>query len=737
MNIRRLLLLLPLFATPALAQEQRIDATFLYSTDDAPHFGEYSGLQDDGARVVGALDLSGGLDWVSGDNGYWTLRGTNLGLDSYDAELTIGEQGRYDVTLRLDGIQQYKRDDGRTPYIGGGDVLALPSSWTSGPSTADMDLSRSNTRGFDQELQRDIIEFKGSYLFGDRWEASIGFEHEEKDGKRVQAGAIYFDASTSFAALLPAPVDYVTNDFTSSIQYTGDRLVSSLSFLFSDFDNDNQRLTWDNAFSGIGDSTVEYSVGQGSLGEAPDHSRYQFRLAGSYLPPMELLQGLNLQWDAAWDKVEQDDRFEPYTVNPDLLVTTPLPRTDLDAEVETTALDLRANYRPRWRPLRKLTLRGSYHYDDRDYDRPRDAYQYVRGDGADQPATIQSIFANSYDNQREGFDLAGDYRLPWWRSKLTLEYDYQQVERSNSSVGETETDTYRAVLRASPLMHVTSRLSWSFADRKVDDYQFDESFFVQRTTEFINQTPDNQRFDNHPALSQYQLANSETDAVKFDVGYSGLENWYFSADVQWRDINYDKSIFGLIEAESWFYGLDTQYSPQDDLSVFGYLSYTRFEPQSAGRSFSGGAEKVANDTIPPLAQGSDPSRDWSVNAEDEVWTLGGGVTWRYSETLDFEAQYVYVDTQSSNDFASGGAADLDTTPLPDIETTLHSFTLSADYQWRDDMTVVVSYQYYNYEEDDWALDGTSPDTLDNVLLLGEQPDDEDVSLIGVSFRYDF
>ena len=104
----------------------------------------------------------------------------------------------------------------------------------------------------------------------------------------------------------------------------------------------------------IVDMQVEYPNGQGSLGTAPDHDRYQLRSSGSWLPGAALLQGLNLQWDGAWDKVEQDDSFEPYTVNPDLLVPVPVPQTDLDAELETTSVDLRANYRPRWQSLRKL-----------------------------------------------------------------------------------------------------------------------------------------------------------------------------------------------------------------------------------------------------------------------------------------------------------------------------------------------------------------------------------------------
>ena len=45
------------------------------------------------------------------------------------------------------------------------------------------------------------------------------------------------------------------------------------------------------------------------------------------------------------------------------------------------------------------------------------------------------------------------------------------------------------------------------------------------------------------------------------------------------------------------------------------------------------------DELEKIAQGSDPSRDWAVNTEDEVWTLGGGVTWKYSEKLQYRSTH--------------------------------------------------------------------------------------------------
>ena len=716
----------------ALARDQIVDISAIHTSKDAAHFGEYSDLDEDGVRLVGAVDLAGSPSWSSGDSSYWTVRARDLGLDTYQAVFSLGTQGRYDLTLTFDGLRQFKRDDGRTPYFGD-ETLVLPDSWVAGPTTGDLTQLGAIAREFDQDRERDLVRLDGSYHFTERWSVAASFQHEEVEGTQVEGGAIYADLDTAFAALLPSPIDFETQDINASVAYAGERFNSVLSYLHTDFDN--ELLTWQNAYSSVGGAAVDYPNGLGGLSLAPDWERNQVRTTGSYLP--SFLEGLSLQWDAAWDAVEQDQAFSPYTVNPALAVAQPLPATDLDGEVETISVDVRATYRPRWKALRKLTLRGGYHYDDRDYDRTRNAYRYVRGDSADQPDTALAIFANAHDNQREGLELAGDYRLPWWRAKLTFRYDYVETERRNAAVEETESDIYTTALRLTPLTGVSVRAEYSFEDRKADTYFFDQSFFARRTTEFINAIPDDQRFDNHPLLSQYHLANAEVDAAKLDISYSGLEQWYFGANFTYEDVGYDKSVFGLTDAENWFWNADLMWLPGKALSISGYLSFGENQTALGGRSFAGGAEKVANRTFAPVPQGSDPRRDWFVDTQDEVWTAGVSADWAFSERLGFEFRYVYMDTQAEHDFANGGASDLDTVAVPKIETTLHSISLTADYAWRDDLSLRVMYQYYDYEEDDWALDDVLIDTVDNVLTLGAQPDDEEVNMVAVAVRYQF
>jgi len=84
--------------------------------------------------------------------------------------------------------------------------------------------------------------------------------------------------------------------------------------------------------------------------------------------------------------------------------------------------------------------------------------------------------------------------------------------------------------------------------------------------------------------------------------------------------------------------------------------------------------------------------------------------------------------------------------FPDLESRLHSLRIYADYKWRKDTTVKLSYQYEKYEryeryerydEDDWTIDGLGPSSFPEVLLLGEQNPSYSQHVVGVSLAIRF
>jgi opacity protein-like surface antigen len=125
-----------------------------------------------------------------------------------------------------------------------------------------------------------------------------------------------------------------------------------------------------------------------------------------------------------------------------------------------------------------------------------------------------------------------------------------------------------------------------------------------------------------------------------------------------------------------------------------------------------------------------------VDVEDEAIALGLTVEWSPSERLELGATYSYQDTESDYEFGNGGAADLSDEPFAeDYESEMHHLILEGTWHFRDNLSLAVNYQYWNFDSEDWAISGVSQDSIGKVLSLGEQPADEDLHYIGTSIIY--
>ena len=97
--------------------------------------------------------------------------------------------------------------------------------------------------------------------------------------------------------------------------------------------------------------------------------------------------------------------------------------------------------------------------------------------------------------------------------------------------------------------------------------------------------------------------------------------------------------------------------------------------------------------------------------------------------------YSLVSTTAEQDFSSGVAAGLAPSDLPEVDTRLHELDLSGLWQMRDNLAFRLSYRFYYYQSDDWALDGVAVDTIDKVLSFGAENPNEDIHYLGASVIY--
>jgi MtrB/PioB family decaheme-associated outer membrane protein len=693
---------------------------FGYVSDDNFMFGQYNGLHEEGAVLIGNLQWQ---DFSRGDS-YWEVAFSDLGLDTREGTVTWGLHDRLRIRAGFDSQLQVRNNTGRTPFTGS-DTQQLPTDWVSGISTDEWSMLNESLRQFDRELSRDRLFIGADASLNENWKLVANLSYEDKEGYGDVGGGIYIDAASADTVLLRAPVDYRTTEFDLGLSYSGERLHLSGQFDYSDFDNKDDLLSWQNPYSSYGPA-VAYSSGFGGLGTAPDNERMGARLTGHYL----FSTTTRLQFDGSYAVASQDQGYLDYSVNPALRVNEPVPRNNFDGEVATTTI----NARLLMRPLPGLNLEAFYQLRDRDYDVPRDGYNYIRGDGGNQPAPAFTVYntANDFISQAAGFEAG--YRLPL-RSRLSFEYEYENIQRRNAAVEETEEDRFTLAYRIQPWDSFSARLSLLYADRAADTYRWDQDYYALLDTRLINATPDNQRYNNHPELSQYYLANRERWEGKVDLGYLPSQRWNLNLNMLWRDDDFDKTNLGLTASQWQRVHFSASFAASDALSASVYAGWDRYESDQTGRAFRGGQEKNAFDSYPPLPQASDPGRDWDVAIEDTSTTLGANLSWQWSPAFAMRVDYHYVDTESAQALGTRAGSGLADSDLPDVETSLHQVEANGIWALRDNLSLQIDYRYFRYSSDDWARRNVRADTISKVLTFGERNPNEQIHYLGASVIY--
>ena len=328
-----------------------------YVSDDSFLFGNYTGLNDQGGYFIG--DVVADYWGQSGD--HWYFEGLNLGLDSRSMTIEGGRQGQYELRLSYDKLPHFLFESGETPFINpAASSLVLPTDWVPGATTSDMPSLEQSLRSVGISTERETIGLGFSYVQNTRLEYDVDYQHSTKEGTGMYGGSFL-----NTATILPRPVDHETRTLEAGITYHADEWSARFGYFGSLFNNDTPTLRWDNPFTSVVPGAEE---GQAAL--EPDNEFHQLILSGHFRPAMHT----QLSGSLAVGRMEQDEELLPFTINPNLL--SPLPVQSLDAEVDT----VHADFRIASRPTRKLRLRGSYTFDERDNETPSLDWAYATTD---------------------------------------------------------------------------------------------------------------------------------------------------------------------------------------------------------------------------------------------------------------------------------------------------------------------------------------------------------------------
>jgi MtrB/PioB family decaheme-associated outer membrane protein len=563
-----------------------------YVSDDSAKFGEYTGLNEEGAYVV--ADAQG--RYRTKDGLWLDLSAIDLGLDSRYVGIEGGKQGKYRMSFSYKQLPHNISDTAVSPFIGfGTDSLTLPSNWVPAGTTGTMTALDGSLRGVDLETERRLFDLGGSLTPVKHWAFAVNFRHEEKTGTRGTGGSFIFNDS-----LLPMPVDYKTDQVDISAAYSVPRFHARLAYYGSIFKNDDDALTWANPYVPLGSGGAA-----GQLALAPDNEFHQLVLSAGY----DINQSAQITADIAVGRMTQDETFLPYTIN-STLTTQPLPRSSLDGSVDT----LSGNVKITSDLTDRLRINAAYTYDDRNNQTSQAVYDWITTDvtAASPRTNLPYSFTHSVAKVDGAYALAQEIRIDAGCAFDEYQRDLQEVDRTHegSCWGQ-------ATIHANEGADIM--LMWTHAKRTVSDYIANPE-----------DTP-----PQNPLMRKYNMADRDRDIARLRVDVALGERTSIGLDASGTWDTYYKSVIGLLDGRSWAAAADAAFAFSDSTSATCYLSHEQI------RSSQANAELLA------------PAPLWNANNEDTIETAGVGLKHQASDKLDLGVDYTY--SRSTGEITIEGA----------------------------------------------------------------------------------
>lgn len=696
-----------------------------YVSDDSYKFGDYRGLQREGAHLIGNLELNR----RSEDNThYFRLDARNLGLDSRSVNMQGGEAGNYGLRLEYDQIPKLFSDSYQTPFVNPGSTsLTLPTGFVRAATTTGMTTLNASMRPFDVDTQRDSLTlgFAKKLLAG--WGVDVRVKRENRDGNRFIGGIIGNTGGNPRALTLPEPIDYTTDEIEALLRYHSKQLQMQFGYYGSFFSNKNNRLAWANPFAGsvwtaaTTPGVSGYEIGQ--LGLPPDNQFHQLNASVGYT----VSKDTRLSGSFSVGRMTQNDAFLPYTVNPALAatITTPLPRSSLDGRIDTVHADLRLNTRL----MPKLNFSALYRYDERDNKTTQAQYWYIGADSQGQTAAgLGKVRVNlPGSSKKQQIDAELDYHYTP-DTRLKFGYGYDWAKKTYEAIEDEREHTVKAEVHQHFNDMVSGGLGYAYSDRRTSDYNASAPFIASFSSAYVASQAATGLWDNVPTQYKFIMAPRKRDKLHAFVNVSPTEQLDLRAGFDFKEDDYHKSQYGLQSAKGWAINLDATYNATDALSGHVFASFDKYS--SGQRSIALGASK-ANVTNTGL--------DWTADIDDRTITLGTGFRYKPGGKYEIGGDLLHARSKGEVSIWTGPAiaAASQALPFPDLKTRLSRLDLFGQYKLKKDVSLRLKYIYERYTSDDWYYDQVLPATMANVVGTNQVSPRYNVHFIGVSVAYQF
>lgn len=679
---------------------------------------------------------------VEGKEGKYFLEGqaTDIAEDDQHYGLRIGRYGRYRLELEYDETPHVFSNRARTLYGDEGNgVLTLPDATQSaiqagGSAALGSALSLASPVPLRFELKSGRVGF--FYRPFADLELNVGYRVQRKEGTRPFG--MGFGSPGSNFVNVAAPIDEWTHEVTTGVQLARERWSLRLDYTASFFENHIDALTVDNPLRATDDATLGSSRGRTDL--APDSSAHTVSLTGAAELPTSFPARAAAVVSYGWRF--QDDAFLPHTIN-SALASNPalaLPAGSLDGEVNTFL----ANLRLTGRPTRKLDLTTQYRFFDYNSDIP--ALVFPAHVINDRSLVLEPRVNTPIDYSKHNAAVDASYRVAR-PATVKLGVEWERWDRSDHrEVTRTDEFITRAVVDYRPATWALLRTAYRFGVRQGNRYNT-FAHVAHAVLEELDATAQAQA--QSILLRKFDEANRKLHQADLTAQFAPRETWSLTLTGSYALTDYDDTILGLKDQESWSTGTDFTYRPLSwlALSTFYTFEHLRYEQASRWRPRTFTAPIVVTDN---------PVNDWTSTSTDLVHTAGVSTdVVIVPNRLDATIAYVIEDgkgktratgTPGTTSAASDGGNAVD---WPDIEDTFQRLITTIRYHIQKNLTVKAEYRFERLNLSNFKTDGLEPFMPNsNVngsgtvspstdVFLGDRVDDYSAHIFALSLLYRF
>lgn len=739
-------------------------------------FGEYNGLDKNGVYGIANLQLFGS---GSDNSAYrWRLLGTNLGLDNRSVQGDAGAQGKWRVTFGYDDLRRNVSDTYKTLWQGGGSTaLTLPSTYPAAgtrlavTNTANAIVANWNNiqspnatatsngdgpgniipglmRNVDIGSDRKKGDIGLSFTLTPQWEVTVSAKQEDRSGTKLTGVNIGRFAGVS--SILPEPLSSTTTQFDAALAFKGEKAHFNVGYYGSLFRNDINLWTVENAGA---NNAVMNNVAR--LAGMPDNEMHQFNLSGDY----RFSPATRLTVTGSTARLTQNEAF----IDAPLGSTWVIPVKSADAKVNNTFFQAKLVSRL----MPKFNVSAAYKLEDRENNTPINNYLTTGGDA---PGNSVQFTNEPLNRKLQQFNVDGDYALGRGQA-IRAEYERQEIRRTAKGeftpfrADKTHENTVRLEFRNSLGESLTGRVSYSYAERRVSEYE-----------------EGNPRPTNPPAplpaadplltgFEQFFLADRNRDKLRGSLNFDASENTSIQAGLDYNRDNYPDSPFGLKKSESWVFNLDGAVTVSDAFSLNGFFSYEDMKVNLQSLAIARG---LTTTTLVPHVSGppcapytnvantlpadyfTDSCRQWSQTQADKVNTLGVGFKYKglLAGKFDLAGDVAYARAKTPISVTGGtyyntgvpssptGNVFIPAESFPDITSEMTDLRLTGTYAINRVSAVRMSYQYRRLKSSDWAYDAYTNSPLgvlavQNYLGPGVTSPNYTAQVIGITYIYRF